>query len=110
MPGNGPKAKVTVRAERASEKARIIVEDDGPGFSGTGGMRPERGVQGQADPTSSGLGLGIVEDILAEYGTGAEIDGNGRCRISFEIPLCRELPLLVDKPGRKRERQASVSS
>ena len=82
----------------------------GPGFSDTGGVRPERGVQGQADPTSSGLGLGIVEDILAEYGTGAEIDGNGRCRISFEIPLCREIPLPVDKPGRKRERQAPVSS
>ena len=82
----------------------------GPGFSDTGGVRPERGVQGQADPTSSGLGLGIVEDILAEYGTGAEIDGNGHCRISFEIPLCREIPLPVDKPGRKRERQAPVSS
>ena len=110
MPGNGPRAQVTVRAERAGEKARIIVEDDGPGFSDTGGVRPERGVQGQSDPTSSGLGLGIVEDILAEYGTSAEIDGNGRCRISFEIPLCRELPLPVDKPGRKRERQAPVSS
>ena len=105
------KAKVTVRAERASEKARIVVEDDGPGFSDTGGVRPERGVQGQADPTSSGLGLGIVEDILAEYGTGAEIDGNGRCRISFEIPLCREPSQAVDsKAGRRRERPEPVSS
>ena len=82
--------RIDIRVERAGGKARVTVEDDGPGFSRTDGERPERGVQGHADPTSSGLGLGIVEDILAEYGTSAEIDGNGRCRIAFEIPLCRD--------------------
>jgi signal transduction histidine kinase len=82
--------RIAVRAERLREKARIMVEDDGAGFTGTHGARPERGVQERSDPSSSGLGLGIVEDILSEYATRAEIDGNGRCRISFEIPLCRE--------------------
>ncbi|MET0745368.1 MAG: HAMP domain-containing sensor histidine kinase [Microvirga sp.] len=82
-------ARVAIQAERRGEKARITVEDDGPGFSGAGG-RPERGVPEGSDPSSSGLGLGIVEDILSEYGTNLEIDGNGRCRIRFEMPLCRD--------------------
>jgi len=92
--------RITVRAERVGEKAQILVEDDGPGFIGTDGARPERGISGRADSTSSGLGLGIVEDILSEYAAGAEIDGRGRCRISFEIPLCRD-PL--PQPERRAE-------
>jgi signal transduction histidine kinase len=87
------KARVIVRVENAGAKARIVVEDDGPGFSSADGARPERGVPGRTDSGSSGLGLGIVDDILAEYGTSAEIDGNGRCHVSFEVPLCREAPM-----------------
>lgn len=101
--------QVTISVERVNEKARIMVEDDGPGFSGTDGTRPERGVPGRSDPSSSGLGLGIVEDILAEYETSAEINGNGRCRILFEIPLCREIPAQGDKTSRQRERQISAT-
>ncbi|MCC2650502.1 MAG: hypothetical protein K0R61_1482 [Microvirga sp.] len=96
--------RITVRAEAIGEKARIVVEDDGAGFSGTHGARPERGITERSDPSSSGLGLGIVEDILAEYDTRAEIDGNGRCRISFEIRLCREpLPHLKETIGLQQE-------
>jgi signal transduction histidine kinase len=84
--------QIAVRAERTGENARIVVEDDGPGFSGTDGARPERGMTERYDGNSSGLGLGIVEDILTEYGTSLDIDGNGRCRISFEISLCPENP------------------
>jgi signal transduction histidine kinase len=92
------KTRVAIRLEQADEKARIIVEDDGPGFSGSAhGGRPTRGVPSRDDPASSGLGLGIVEDILAEYGKSVEIDGHGRCRISFEIPLCREMPSHADQ-------------
>jgi signal transduction histidine kinase len=84
------KTCVNVQVERLGDKARIGVEDDGPGFSSEAyGERPERGMPGQSEPGSSGLGLGIVEDILAEYGTSAKIEGNGRCRIVFDIPLCR---------------------
>jgi len=84
------KSRVSVHIGRQGDKARISVEDDGPGFSGdTQGERPERGVPGRSDPDSSGLGLGIVEDILAEYGTSVDIESNGHCRIAFEIPLCR---------------------
>ncbi|MBA1158823.1 sensor histidine kinase [Microvirga mediterraneensis] len=90
------KTQVTVQIERLGDKARISVEDDGPGFAGHArGERPERGVPARSDPDSSGLGLGIVEDILAEYGTGVDIEGNGRCRIVFDIPLSRpgQLPM-----------------
>jgi nitrogen fixation/metabolism regulation signal transduction histidine kinase len=84
------KTCVNVQVEGLGDKARIGGEDDGPGFSSeTHGERPERGMPGQSEPGSSGLGLGIVEDILAEYGTSAKIKGNGRCRIVFGIPLCR---------------------
>jgi len=97
---------VAIRVERVDERARITVEDDGPGFAGGAeGGRPERGVTGQSDPGSSGLGLGIVEDILAEYGSKPEMDGIGRCRISFEIPLCRDMPAPPKGGARSRERQ-----
>jgi len=75
---------VTVRVETAGGTAWIAVEDDGPGFS-SDGARPERGIAGQADTNSSGLGLGIVEEILAEYGTKPVILANGRTSVSFEI-------------------------
>jgi signal transduction histidine kinase len=87
------RARVEICVERAGEHARIMISDDGPGFSGTDGARPERGMTGRSDPNSSGLGLGIVDDILAEYGTSAEIDGGGHCHVSFRIPLGREAPI-----------------
>jgi signal transduction histidine kinase len=99
--------RVDVRAERTGENARLFVEDDGPGFSGTDGARPERGMTGGSDASSSGLGLGIVEDILAEYGTSLDIDGDGRFRISFEIPLCPEKPIVASQEARSHEGQVS---
>ncbi len=84
---------VTITARVVDGTAWISVKDDGPGFSGRiDGSRPERGMTGRPDPDSSGLGLGIVEDILAEYEIRPEIDGNGRCRISFDVALSRDEP------------------
>ncbi len=84
---------VMVRVESAGDKARIIIEDDGPGFSGLGqGAWPERGITGKSDDSSSGLGLGIVEDILAEYGTALTIHGSGGCSVAFEVSICRGVP------------------
>ena len=84
---------VTIRVEASGDNARITVQDDGPGFVGAGqGVRPERGMPGKSDPNSSGLGLGIVEDIIAEYGARPEIRCEAGCSVSFEAPLCRELP------------------
>jgi signal transduction histidine kinase len=105
------RTRVVIRVERALGQARVIVQDDGPGFSGNiEGGRPERGVPARGDPASSGLGLGIVEDILAEYETNAAIDGDGSCRISFEIPLCPEAPGLADQGIRARAGQVPDTS
>ncbi|HZH50538.1 MAG TPA: HAMP domain-containing sensor histidine kinase [Microvirga sp.] len=100
--------RVVVRTDVVGEMARIVVEDDGPGFSGgPDGARPERGMPGRSDHGSSGLGLGIVEDILAEYGIRPQIDGAGRCRISFDIALCPEVPVKPRETARPREGQVS---
>ena len=93
----------------APEKARIVVEDDGPGFSEHRRRGPERGITGTSDPTSSGLGLGIVEDILAEYGTGAEIDGNGHCSDLIRDPACRAIPLAANKAATEPAAHAAES-
>jgi signal transduction histidine kinase len=100
--------QVVIRVDIVKEKARLTIEDDGPGFTGgiDGGL-PERGVTGRFDTTSSGLGLGIVEDILAEYGTKPDISGKGRCRVSFEIPLCRVTPIASNDVTRNRAEHVS---
>ena len=42
----------------------------------------------RAGEESSGLGLGIVRDILSEYGIELTVDqAEGHCRISFIVPL-----------------------
>jgi signal transduction histidine kinase len=82
--------RVTVRARILGPMVRLSVEDDGPGFNGKAGEGlPERGVSGRSDEMSSGLGLGIVADILAEYGTKPDISADGRGCVSFEVPACR---------------------
>jgi signal transduction histidine kinase len=101
--------RVTIRAEIRGDKARIAVEDDGPGFSHDGqGRRPERGRTGSPDASSSGLGLGIVEDVLAEYGTAPVIPDGGPCAVSFEIPLCPEPPAASDEAVGTPEDQAGI--
>jgi signal transduction histidine kinase len=90
---------VTVRVEAVGDRARITIEDDGPGFLGArDGERPERGIPGKSDAGSSGLGLGIVEDILAEYGTRPEIRGGAHGSVSFEIPVCEGSPASLRGP------------
>jgi signal transduction histidine kinase len=102
------KTEVTARVERAGETAVITVEDDGPGFAGAAGkQRPERGVTSRFDASSSGLGLGIVEDILAEYGATLDVDGDGHCRIRFTVPLARETSVPTER--RPQERHVSTS-
>jgi signal transduction histidine kinase len=96
-------SRVSVAAEENAGKVRIVVEDDGPGFAeADGGRRPARGLPAQSDPSSTGLGLGIVEDILAEYGTGVQFQANGRCRVSFEVPLCQSIPSVPGANGEAR--------
>ena len=103
-------SRVTIRVENVGEKARITIEDDGPGFPGEAdGIRPERGMTGRFDTMSSGLGLGIVEDILAEYGTVPNIVGNGHCSVSFEIPRCRgTIAISTDAAGTREASEENL--
>jgi len=64
---------------------RVAVEDDGPGIApGLGGVRGE-----SAAPPGEGhgLGLAIVGDVLALYGTALETGRSaaGGCRAAFAV-------------------------
>ncbi|WP_051091241.1 HAMP domain-containing sensor histidine kinase [Methylopila sp. M107] len=75
---------VTLRCEVSTSSARIIVEDDGPGFGSN--AAPTSLTAGDRE-SSAGLGLVIVQDILAAYGSALWIDraaANGV--VSFTLP------------------------
>jgi signal transduction histidine kinase len=76
---------VVIRAARDGGTATISIDDDGPGFAD--GSR-DRGVPGGAGADgSTGLGLGIVEDILSEYGVALRVErGAPGSRVSFTLP------------------------
>jgi signal transduction histidine kinase len=87
------KTCVTIQVSLREGKALICIEDDGPGFlSPDDNAFPVRGITGSADPDSTGLGLGIVEDVLSEYDTAPVIHRSGRASVSFEIPICSQPP------------------
>nr|WP_281413565.1 ATP-binding protein [Microvirga antarctica] len=95
-------SRVMIQVDLVGDKARLSIQDDGPGFSdGSNKGLPERGMTGRSDTTSSGLGLGIVEDILAEYGTKPEISGEGECCVTFEVKTCRPSPMGANDDARK---------
>ncbi|QZO01321.1 ATP-binding protein [Chenggangzhangella methanolivorans] len=74
---------VTVRCEDLGGAARIAVQDDGPGFGAN--ASPSSLTAGDRE-SSAGLGLVIVQDILAAYGSCLWIDRaatNGV--VSFQI-------------------------
>jgi signal transduction histidine kinase len=83
------RSRVTVRAETRGGEAAIVVEDDGPGFDpGDASPRKEKERSKLAGEESSGLGLGIVRDILSEYDIELQVDRiDGGCRISFTAPI-----------------------
>lgn len=75
---------VTLRCEPAGGSARVVVEDDGPGFGAN--AAPPSLTAGDRE-NSAGLGLVIVQDILAAYGSALWIDRaapNGV--VSFTLP------------------------
>lgn len=86
-------AEVVIRGVRKGSTATIAVLDDGPGFA-AGAPDPEsdRGVSrtprsGSTAAGSTGLGLGIVHDILTEYGVVLQVGTEGRlCSVSFTLP------------------------
>jgi len=67
------KSLIVVRGEEADGGARIAVLDDGPGFS-RGAPDPDLDRGLALGPDSTGLGLGIVRDILSEYGVALQVE------------------------------------
>lgn len=65
------KGAVSLRIEVSDASARIVVEDDGPGFGSD--AAPPSLTAGDRE-SSAGLGLVIVQDILAAYGSALWID------------------------------------
>jgi signal transduction histidine kinase len=104
------RTQVTVRVTENAGQARISVEDDGLGISGSHNHRQlEPNPTVTSDAASTGLGLGIVEDVLAEYGTKPTILQQGRFSVCFDIPLCSK-PSSNDYCGSLREEQSAEFS
>lgn len=84
------KSEVTVRSEWRAGAAQLIVDDDGPGApEAMRAAAPKRGEStGGQDDESSGLGLAIVADVLAQYGSTLAIEESplGGCRARFAAP------------------------
>lgn len=75
---------VTLRFEATGGSVRVIVEDDGPGF-GANAAPPT--LMASERENSAGLGLVIVQDILAAYGSSLWIDrGAPNGVASFVLP------------------------
>ena len=80
--------RVTVGAAVLADGVRLEVIDDGPGFAeGIAGVATDRGIRGADTPDGSGLGLSIVRDVLADYGSRLEIgrDDAGRTVIACQL-------------------------
>lgn len=81
-------SRVVVRGARDGHTATIAVLDDGPGFAaGAPDPQSDRGVSHTPGTGSTGLGLGIVHDILSEYGVELLVGrADGLCSVSFTLP------------------------
>ena len=82
------RSRVEVSCETQEGEWRLTVADDGPGVEAA--LREDmlkRGVRAANAPSgSTGLGLSIVTDALAEYGLALTVDATpSGCRISFPL-------------------------
>ena len=86
--------RVSVALRRGDGKARLVVEDDGPGFpAGLRARAFERFVKGQHS-TGRGLGLAFVNAVVQAHGGGVAItdrDGAGAV-ISVTVPAAQAVP------------------
>ncbi|WP_394847999.1 ATP-binding protein [Pendulispora brunnea] len=86
------RSRVVVRALRAGDTARIVIEDDGPGIP-----EPERErvfepfVRLHSEGRGVGLGLAIVRRIADQHGGSVRIESADPvgCRAILELPLAR---------------------
>ena len=83
------RTRVVVRSVREGPTATVSVLDDGPGFvDGAPDPESDRGLSAGSGQGSTGLGLGIVHDILSEYGVGLRVgEEDGLCSVSFALAI-----------------------
>ncbi|GJL60888.1 MAG: sensor histidine kinase [Nitrospirales bacterium] len=87
------KQEVQIRGERAGNKWRVIVEDDGPGIpEGQEAVAIQRGRRLDEAIPGSGLGLDIVFDIAMLYGGSLRLERSplGGVRANLEWPAVDE--------------------
>lgn len=89
------RTRVTVRlsiahnAALAKPEARILIDDDGPGWGTTDpGALFERGVRADESRPGHGLGLSVVRDLVEAYDGEIAASGNdwGGARIELRLP------------------------
>ncbi len=85
------KTQVRVECEWRAGAAQFIIDDDGPGApEAVRAALPRRGeATSKEDDESSGLGLAIVADVLAQYGSTLALEDSpfGGCRVRFAAPV-----------------------
>lgn len=79
---------VRVAAARQGGRDRIVVEDDGPGLKDPDRATAVlRGVRLDVSGAGAGLGLAIVQDIVAAYGGALKLEGSALGGLAAEIEL-----------------------
>ncbi|MGD0640530.1 MAG: HAMP domain-containing sensor histidine kinase [Roseiarcus sp.] len=94
---------VTVAAANVRGRPAIVIDDDGPGIPAHLRERlTERGERADEQAEGAGLGLAIVRDLLADYGTDLAIEDSatGGCRIALMLPTFDD-PVSRRKPDRR---------
>jgi len=93
-----PDPRVTVDVTRATERARLAVRDNGPGFAPEVAARLfEPYLTTKAEGT--GLGLAIVERIVVEHGGDIALDRSAARGATLLISLPLEGPTLLPDSG-----------
>ncbi len=111
MLANGRIRGSLCEAQATAHSATITVFDDGPGFAdGAPDPQSDGGVSHTPGVGSTGLGLGIVHDILSEYGAGLRVErAEGLCSVSFTLPAdATTEEQLAPAPGVAGEPKPSV--
>ena len=117
-------AKISLVAQRAANRLRIVVSDTGPGFFSrvdAAHQRAMRGSSGIDQTTSTGVGLQNVRNRLSQaYGEDHHFDieapAEGGFRVTIELPFesMAEDTLAVSKPNRaehaSQQKAAATSS
>lgn len=99
---------ITVSSEIAGDRARISVEDEGPGIPHADRLRvwePYVRLNREAESATggSGIGLSVVRELVALHGgrTRAESAPGGGARVVIELPLTQaDSPQSSDEPTR----------